>query len=229
MLFTPKRVPLNWYKYDAQFSIELLRKYIRGVEQQVNSSVNAFRKREKEIQVLEEAEEGYADAVETYQGLDDSTWDLTGIFETYFPNLQRRSGLITLYSFLEHELEQLCGLFVETEKMKLSLNDIRGTGIERSSLFLEKVVGLQIDRSTILWQEIRNTQKVRNLVVHNDAKLHDRAGKPKDEVIRYVRASPYLSGEDEINVHGGYLSHVLETFDRHFQEITKLIEARAST
>lgn len=229
MLVTPKRVPLNWYRYDVQFSIELLREYIQGVEQQVTFTIDNFHNREKEIQVFEDAEEGYADAVECYRGLDDSTWDLNGIFTAYFPNLQRRSGLITLYSFLEHELDELCELFIQDENIKVSLNDIRGAGIERATLFLEKIVGLQIDKNSALWQEIKNIQKVRNLIVHNNAKLHDRAGKKRDDVIKYVRDSSFLSGENEINFLDGYLSHVLETFNRQFQEISKLIEVRVGT
>jgi hypothetical protein len=229
MLFTPKHVPLNWYKYDAQFSIELLREYISGVERHIVEAIEVFH-REKETHVFEEsAEEGYARIVEMHRDLDDETWDLEGIFEGYFPDLQRRSALITLYSFLEHELEELCGLFIRDENLKVSLNDMRGTGIERALLFLEKIVGLQIDKGTATWQEVKNIQKVRNLVVHNDAKLKDRSGNPKADVIKYVEGSVYLSGDEEINILDGYLLHVLETFDRQFQEIDKLVVARAST
>jgi hypothetical protein len=229
VLFTPKHVPLNWYRYDVQFSIELLREYIRGVERHIVEAIEVFR-RKKETHIFEESpEEGYARIVETHRGLDDESWDLEGIFVGYFPNLQRRGALITLYSFLEHELEELCGLFIRDEKLKVSLNDMQGTGIERAILFLEKIVGLQIKKSTANWQEVKNIQKVRNLIVHNDAKLKDPSGNPKADVIKYVEDSVYLSGDDEVNILDGYLSNVLETFNRQFQEIDNLIAARAST
>ena len=35
MLVTPKKVPLNWYRYDVAFSAELLQAYITDVEYQV--------------------------------------------------------------------------------------------------------------------------------------------------------------------------------------------------
>jgi hypothetical protein len=99
-----RKIPSTWYRYDVQFAIELLQAYIDGAEQQALDSIETFR-REKTTHVFEEApEEGSGRIVETHKGLDDETWDLNTVFETYFPNLQRRSTLITVYSFLEHEL-----------------------------------------------------------------------------------------------------------------------------
>ena len=229
MLYTPKKVPLNWYRYDSRFSLELLKEYIGDVEQQVNATIESFRK-EKETRVLEDVSaEGFSRAVEMYRGLDDETWDLKEIFEELFPNLQRRGALITLYSFLENKLDELCELFIQVEKIKISLNDLRGAGVDRSVLFLTRIMGLQIDQSTTVWQEIKNIQKVRNLIVHNDAKLIDRSGNQIADVTKYVTTSPYLSGNDEIEILDGYLPHILETFDLQFQDIDKLIAARGGT
>ena len=227
MLYRPKQVPLNWYKYDVRFSVELLEAYIRGVEQQVLIAIEEYRS-QKEVIISEEIpEEGSTRIVEAHRGLDSETWNLGGIFEDYFPNLQRRGALITLYSFLEHEINGLCELFMRVDGITVSPTDMRGTGVDCAVLFLVKVVGLQIDKSTTGWQEIRNIQKIRNLIVHNDGKLRDRSGKEKLELAKYVADSPCLSGDDEIRILPGYLSHVLEAFDRQFQEIDRLIAARS--
>jgi hypothetical protein len=87
---------------------------------------------------------------------------------------------------------------------------------------------LQIDKTTGAWKEIKNIQKIRNLIVHNNGKLEDQNGGSNVSAIRYVATCPYLSGDDEIDIHNGYLSHVLQTFARQFQEIDRLIAARAS-
>jgi hypothetical protein len=42
-LYTPKKVPLNWYRFDVKFSVELLVAYVDGVEAQVNRSIEEFR------------------------------------------------------------------------------------------------------------------------------------------------------------------------------------------
>ena len=229
LLYTPKKIPLNWYKYDVRFDIELLHEYIRGVEQQIATTIEGFR-REKETHLSEEvAEEGCPSLVEVHRGLDSEGWNLNGIFEYFFPNLQRRGALITLYSFLEHELDELCQLFIRVENITVSLNDIRGTGIDRSILFLTKIIRLPIDKSTINWQEIKSIRNVRNLIVHNEAKLKHRSGNSVGDIIKYVTGSPFLSGEDEISILDGYLSHVIEAFDRQFQQVDKLIAERHST
>ena len=112
-----RRVPGTWFRYDVQCSIELLQTYIDGAKQQALDSIETFR-REKTTHVFGEApEEGSGRIVETHKGLDNKTWDLNTIFETYFPNLQRRSILITVYSFLEHQLGELCNLFIRIENL----------------------------------------------------------------------------------------------------------------
>ena len=211
-LYTPKKTPPNWYRYDVQFSTELLREYIRGVETQIATTAENFH-REKETRLSDDApEEGTPSLIEVYRGLDSEAWDLNAIFEYFFPNLQRRSALITLFSFFEHELDGLCDLFIRKENVSVSLNDMRGTGIDRSVLFLTKVVGLPIDKDTALWQEIKNVQKIRNLIVHNNGELKDRSGNAVGDVIKYIIASPYLSGEDEVEIRDGYLAKVIDTF-----------------
>jgi hypothetical protein len=65
--------------------------------------------------------------------------------------------------------------------------------------------------------------------VHNEAKLKHRSGNSVGDIIKYVTGSPFLSGEDEISILDGYLSHVIEAFDRQFQQVDKLIAERHST
>jgi len=117
--FFPKPIPANWYKYDAHFSIHLLRTYIDIVEEGVQKSIEAFNK-DKQVLIAEGLpEEGHYIASEEYRGIDDSTFDLEGIFEGFFPNLQRAAGLMTLFSFFENELEKLCHLYVSSYGLKV--------------------------------------------------------------------------------------------------------------
>jgi hypothetical protein len=229
MLYVPKKVPLNWYKYDVLYSTELLRSYIQGVEDQIARSIEEYRIGH-EVQSnaiedrLENDENEPSEMWASHGGLDSESWDLEDIFGEHFPNLQRRSALITLYSFLEHELNKLCDLFVREKKWKVSLNDMRGRGIDRATLFLERVVGLKIDKKAELWEEVTKIRDLRNCIVHADGKLKDGRGKPKD-IAKYVQGSPYLSGDDEAKLSGDYLFHVLEIFDRQFQELDNLVRA----
>src|SRR4030095_11291714 len=130
-LYTLKKVPLNWYRFDVKFSVELLVAYVDGVEAQVNRSIEEFRAGHQEDAGQEVRNEGYVAVSAHYAGLDDSSWDLASIFESFFPNLQRQSALITLCGFFEHELLALCSLFQKDRGHKLGLGDLKGAGIER--------------------------------------------------------------------------------------------------
>lgn len=213
--------PRSWYD-NVQFESDLLRSYAASIEKQILDSVDKFH-REKEVHVFEIDSEYGSDVVTTHQGLDDSTYHLETIFEDYFPNLQRRSALITLFSFLEYQLDKLCRLFATDQEFSISLSDLKDTGIDRSYRYLTKVVGLEIDNGTSTWRELKLIQGLRNAIVHDDGKLK------KPETKKYVGASPHLFGDDEVKIKEGYSEHVLEAFDIYFKEIDTQIPKKVRT
>lgn len=58
-------------------------------------------------------------------------------------------------------------------------------------------------------------------------KVKDRNGKNR-HVAKYVEASPYLSGDEEIIIEEGYLDYVLEKFDLQLREVDNAIRASFS-
>ena len=226
--YVPRKVPANWYKYDAQFSLELLYEYGKGIEDQLKSSIEDFRSKKETIELDSIPEEGLFRVVEVYRGLDDETWHLESVFEDYFPQLQRGGALISLYSFFENELDALCDLYIQGEGIPISQTDMKGKGIERSILFLEKIVGLPIDKNSDTWKELINIKKIRNQIVHERGKLIDKSGQKKGDVIKYVEDCPLLDGETEVLIKEGYLTHTLETFDLFFKDMDVLIQRRFS-
>lgn len=205
----------------------MIRTYIEIVEHQANNIKEDF-VQNGQTQIFED-EDGNDDyPVTVHGGLDSETWDLQDVFEERLPNLQRRGALITLCSFLEHELDNLCQLLIREENLTISLKDINGKGVKRAIRFLRKVVGVPINNGSSTWQEIDNILEVRNRVVHGDGRLTAHNQNNNAELNSYIKKSKYLSGETEIIILEGYLLHVLEVFDCWFQEIDKLIAMRAA-
>jgi hypothetical protein len=103
-------------------------------------------------------------------------------------------------------------------------------GIDRTHLYLQKVMGLRLDGSQVR-QELKRIQKVRNVIVHNDAKL---AGDDKDlneyvqraNGLSQVNNSYYYSDINELDILDGYLLHVLETIDLYCGEANKEITSQ---
>ena len=215
-LYVPRRVVRNWYRYDVSFSIELIESFIDGIEIQADDSINRY-KQQKETFLFEEVpEENYAHVVEVHQGLDDESWDLQGIFCEYFPSLQRRSALLTVCSYFEHELDKLCMLYQSEKSFKLALSDINGKGIDRSITYLEKVAGIDVHKTSNEWNHIKKIQNIRNVIVHQDGKLHDHQGNPIKAAIDYINQVEFLEGEDEVVVKKGFLKHVVDIYKQYF-------------
>ncbi|HGF7231850.1 hypothetical protein [Vibrio cholerae] len=101
----------GWYESYFSPTFEVMRSYIDGIEEQAELSIQKFEKG-KETYVLGDHPEEVR-AVTVFQGLDDETWDINGIFRDYFPNLQRKSALLTLTGMFEHELDQLCDSYAK--------------------------------------------------------------------------------------------------------------------
>lgn len=219
MLDRPLNHPLNWFRYDLRGSMELLDAYVSDIERQVEKGIDDFANQAEQVVVEPEHPDEPGRVVTIHQGLDDVMWDLHAVFHEYFPALQRRSALITLYSFFEHELNKICSLFQMTEKYKLSLRDVAGSGIERARTYLRKVASIDLDQPAVHWNEIRNIQRVRNLLVHADGRLPSNDHADRTPIHIYLESCEYLAGDNEIIIRTGYLKHVLDSFNAYFGQI----------
>ena len=227
--YVPKKTPSNWYQYEMIFSIELLNSYVLNIENQVKISIEEYQNK-KETIIIDDTPEamGSHRIFDLHNGLDSETWDLDGIFLEYFPTLQRRSAFLSLYGFLEHELDKLCILFKETGNYLIELKDLKDLGIERSITFLSKVANLPIDKGNDKWEKIKSIQKIRNLIVHNDGKLIDINGNPRVKELEIVKKNEFLEGNTEIQIKDGFLAYVLGRFDDLFKYIDNLIKTVAN-
>lgn len=217
--------PRGWYT-DVTDGLVVLRGYVKSVERLIVESIEIY-EREKENHVIrEDPDEGWIDVVTVHHGIDDSTYHLDSIFKEHFPDLQRRSALITLVSFFEHQLDDLCKRFSNEDRVTVKFDDFEPSSksiINRSTEYLKKVVGLRDIKGTPTWEEIRYVQKVRNALVHNGGRLMDKDKDKYEKMRDYCRERDLLSGEADVTIKSDYLPHVIKTFDQYFKEIHRLI------
>jgi hypothetical protein len=226
MLFAPNAHPLNWYPSEVAGSVELLTAYVTDIEEQVCKGISGYQLRAEKVFVEPQFDGEPGRVVTVHKDLDDHTWDLRTIFEEYFPSLQRRSALVTLFSFFEHELDALCKRIKSQDGYKLSLADVAGRGIIRSTTYLTKVAGVTDIRDSPEWHEIKNIQMVRNLIVHADGKLPSPPDPRSAPTAAYIEKSPHLGGTREVELLEGYLDHALRTCDAYFRLIHTGIERK---
>jgi hypothetical protein len=219
--------PRTWYDF-VLLEINLLHKYVEGLEAQIEESIKDYESGKVATDVEHYDEDNHVVILAEHRGLEFPPDYLEEIFKYYFPNLQRRSTLIALYSFFENQLDKLCKLFATTQQLSHIYAGSRDKGIDRARGFLVKEMGLPLNDNSTAWEKIKRIQKIRNLIVHDDAKLRN------DDIKIYVDKSKYLSraneslniplDEDEVNLSKDYLTYVLVTFDSYCSEVNKAIE-----
>ena len=103
---------------------------------------------------------------ETKYQLDEYFSEEHYIIESIFLKTFRYSTIVTVYSLLEISLNDLCCYLCNTKKLALSLDELRGDGIERAKLYLAKVCLVDFPETGNEWNEIQKLNKIRNCIVH---------------------------------------------------------------
>lgn len=119
--------------------------------------------------------------------------------------------------FFEHELDELCSLYKEEKRYRISLSDLKGKGIDRSTAYLGKVAGVNTYKDSMEWHEIKNIKKIRNIIVRQNGYFNGRQGNEDKVIIDYIKKTEYLSGENEMVVEKGFLKYVVNTYNKYFQ------------
>jgi hypothetical protein len=218
----------SWYQDELAISRALIESFVNVVESQAARSIHEYQiGRSTTISEIIHDGERFEQFVEEYQGLNSEVCDVKSVFEEYFPSLQRRSALLTVWGYFEYELNELCVLYKSEKSFELGFSDLYGDGIDRSTKYLEKVAGLNVHRDSQQWREIDKIREIRNKIAHQDAKLITKKGNPATELITYVDESQYLKNDyGAIVLMEGFLKHVVDLFNAYFRLISESIKAR---
>lgn len=198
--------------------------YVKGVEtltSKLTNNYNDYRVRtpdfDDSLQLEIELE---------YERLEENEWNLDNLFNIHFPNLQRRSALITLFSIFECELNEYCNFLQETLSLNLGYQDINGRGIDRSIKYIEKVIEVDISSLQPIRDEIKTIQFIRNFIVHQGGELifnsNERA---VNDVLKFIEQKrPLLSTEDGFTIKAGYLMYVITLMEEYFSKLERIIQ-----
>ncbi len=136
----------------------------------------------------------YSETIESFlqeeKTSDDFTDDEFHTQQEYddFINMVRSSFFISLYSFLEAQLNNECRNFQrENGQIKISLSDIHGSGINRAKIYLEKVMDTSFPfANDENWKEILFLNILRNHIVHGEGQVNDK------ELLRKIEGHQFL-------------------------------------
>lgn len=137
----------------------------------------------------------------------------------HFPNILRKSFLVSLYSFLEHWLLEQC-YRRKGDNVLIGPSDIRGeNAIDRARIFLTKILRIDFPSDRPEWEEIQNIRRLRNCIVHDNGRCNgDKHKKLRDYV---ARNSPSLSVSDnEVVVSSEYCQRSLRTIGKFIEHLS---------
>lgn len=152
-----------------------------------------------------------------------------------FTNLSMASFIVLLYSYIEDGLFTICNAEysdkarhnkkIGAPPFELRYVDMKGDGIQKAKLYLEKVIGLNLHTNKKPWSEVDTLRKIRNSIVHEDRRVSEKI--EKDNNIRlHVKAGrleitdhgPEVYGQ--IMVKAEYLDYIIPVVKKFFEEIS---------
>lgn len=143
----------------------------------------------------------------------DDYWEL----EQVFPEIQRNSNVISVYSVLENNLNHLCSLYSKVIESEIELSDFGEQDIiKRAQIYLTKVAKANFPAEHCSWKEIQKIQQIRNKLVHAQGIIPS----GNSPLIAYISNRPYLALNDrkKVIIQKGFVEHCTEVFGNFFEQ-----------
>ena len=115
--------------------------------------------------------------------LQDNIFPEYSLLAEEFPDILRKSFIITCYSYLEQWIKGHCNFIKIRKSEPLDITDLRNSGINQAKTYLKKVANIDIS-DIKSWDDIKHIGEIRNLIVHRDSSLPDEGS----EIRRYINS-----------------------------------------
>ncbi|HCG8585653.1 TPA: hypothetical protein NJ534_003554 [Vibrio parahaemolyticus] len=209
------RFPLFRSSFYMQY--DMYKEHARKVDDFLESEAETFK---ADVEKLAQGKESY-ERDEYLEEMAEQFQELK--FE--FPSIQRRAELITIYTVLEHQFQQICQAYERELENPVKIKDLDSNGIiDQCRKYLEKVALVDFPSKYPAWVEITKIQQLRNCVVHADGMV-----KTGNQDLRgYIKGNPLLSlaHNNKVLIESGFSEHCInvfcdfltELFDKMLQE-----------
>ncbi|EKO6398811.1 hypothetical protein RVX07_000635 [Escherichia coli] len=206
---------MNKYKLFAQLSrysleaqIDDFEKYILGAGGQNRVDLSELKKAYEDEK--KNAPDDYINYLEDYYS---EQYDFLVNIQ---PNIFNKSALVSLYSCLEHNLNDYCNICQRIVNTNISVTDFNGDGIHKAKRYLTKLMDINFGLSQE-WRFMTEFNKVRNCIVHanGDIKKMSTAVALKDIIDKTPTLS--LNNENNIIISLNYLKDTITKIRKLFQ------------
>jgi len=158
-------IPVDLRLIEVSFALDALDDYLELLE--------------KEIERLEKIARAEKDSVFSKKGLSWNDPERQRADEDYyykvdylFPFFFRGPFLVSLYALYESSITEIAQLINNKQKNVISLDDLRGSFLERSNKYFKSIIGLKLYNNNDEWQRIQMLSELRHTVVHANGRLN---------------------------------------------------------
>lgn len=194
-------------RYSLEAQIDDFEKYILGAGGQNRVDLAELK---KHMKMKKNAPDDYINYLEDYYS---EQYDFLVNIQ---PNIFNKSALVSLYSCLEHNLNDYCNICQRIVNTNISVTDFNGDGIHKVKRYLTKLMDINFGLSQE-WQFMTEFNKVRNCIVHanGDIKKMSTAVALKDIIDKTPTLS--LNNENNIIISLDYLKDTITKIRELFQ------------
>lgn len=95
------------------------------------------------------------------------------LFKDTFPPILNASVIVATAMLLEQEVRELAAALTIAFSLKVKLNDLTGSVLERFRTLATKIVDLTIESTRFQWADLSGLFELRNCIVHSQGQLSD--------------------------------------------------------
>jgi hypothetical protein len=145
--------------------------------------------------------------------------------ETLYPHTVRSSLFITVYNQFEYSMNEACIELEKDHPEAVKLSDLNDRGIRQTYNYLGKVVGIKEPFEPTSWQKLKDLNALRNVIVHNDAKMKKHRTELIKAIERIKKWAPVRIEQDKVFLSETFLEHVNNFLYEQITHIGKKLKA----
>ncbi|HFR4168428.1 TPA: hypothetical protein ACHVJ4_005252 [Bacillus cereus] len=172
MSFFVKR---NWLAISIDMELKTFEKYMNEME---NFIINQLHELDTQYSERKKRSSSEAEATHIFEYQYENQFYY---YENEFPHILRKSFIISLYSFLEQKLMEICKNLEYNNSQKLSLDSINSKGVFKYYKYLNEIVNVDLTSVKKEWHQIIKINIIKNHFVHDGNDLLDKILKPKNK------------------------------------------------
>ena len=145
-----------------------------------------------------------------------------------FPNTQRKSAFVSLISYFENSMNELCEIYEYHNKLPVNFKDMSGQGVERAKLYLIKIVGLDFPTSKG-WNDIKILLRIRNNIVHSYSEVYTENKQLVSDIKSFQYLTLYkLQTKSLLQIEEKFLYSVIEIFESFYKELLESVKKQGT-